>query len=92
VSSQTAGPAWSSRSVRIPSSRPFPPDKGCGLPFNSTDRAKQRIKLISLLCSVLCITGFIGGTFINENLWYIAPMGYGIGFLILCVLMFRVAK
>ena len=59
------------------------------LRFNSTDRAKQRIKLISLLCSVLCITGFIGGAFINENLWYIAPMGYGIGLLILCVLMFR---
>ena len=59
------------------------------LPFNSTDRAKQRIKLISLLCSVLCITGFFGGAFINENLWYIAPMGYGIGLLILCVLMFR---
>ena len=59
------------------------------LPLRSTDRAKQRIKLVSLLCSVLCIVGFIGGTFINENLWYIAPMGYGIGLLILCVLMFR---
>ena len=62
------------------------------LPLRSTDRAKQRIKLVSLLCSVLCIVGFIGGTFINENLWYIAPMGYGIGLLILCVLMLRGSK
>ena len=60
-----------------------------GLPFRNAEKAQQRIKLISLLCSTLCITGFIGGVFINENLWYIAPMGYGIGLLILCVLMFR---
>ena len=62
------------------------------LPFSSAEGAKQRIKLISLLCSALCITGFIGGTFIHENLWYFAPMGYGIGLLILCVLMFRSSK
>ena len=60
-----------------------------GLPFRSADRAQQRKKLISLICAALCITGFIGGAFINENLWYIAPMGYGIGLMILCVLMFR---
>ena len=62
------------------------------LPYRSAERAKQRIKLISLLCSALCMAGFIGGTFIHENLWYIAPMGYGIGLLILCVLMFRASE
>ena len=40
------------------------------LPLRSTDRAKQRIKLISLLCSALCITGFIGGIFFNGVLMF----------------------
>ncbi len=60
------------------------------LPVKSDKKAVQRIKVLSLICGVLCLIGFIGSIFINENLWYIAPMGYGFGFLILCILMHRI--
>ncbi len=62
------------------------------LPYTSTERSKQILKLTSLICSALCITGFIGGTFINEYLWYFAPAGYGNGLLLLCIMMFKGSK
>lgn len=62
------------------------------LPLGSADRVRARIKRIALVCAALCIAGFVGGAFINENLWYIAPMGYGIGLLVLCVMMRRVSE
>ena len=33
-----------------------------------------------------CLIGFVGALFINENIWYLAPMGYGFGLLILCIM------
>lgn len=42
------------------------------------------LKVISITCSVLCFIGFIG-TFFMEYLWYAAPLGYGLGFLIMCI-------
>ncbi len=46
---------------------------------------KNRIlKIMSLLCGVLCFVGFIG-SFFFDYLWYIAIMGYGLGFLIMCI-------
>ncbi len=44
----------------------------------------RSVKIISLIITVLCFTGFIG-SFFAESLWYPAPMGYGFGFLILCI-------
>ena len=56
-----------------------------GLPITSTDNATRNLKLISLINGILCLSGFIGALFINENIWYLAPMGYGFGLLILCI-------
>lgn len=44
------------------------------------------LRTISIICSVLCFTGFIGSFFL-EYRWYPAPLGYGFGFLILCILI-----
>lgn len=46
------------------------------------------VRMISISCSVLCFTGFIGSFFL-EYLWYPAPLGYGFGFLILCIIILR---
>jgi hypothetical protein len=42
------------------------------------------IKWILWLNGSLCLIGFLG-VIINENLWYIAPLGYGIGTAIICI-------
>lgn len=44
----------------------------------------KRIKITLIICGTLCLLGFFGVLLIHENLWYIAPVGYGIGTLILC--------
>lgn len=46
------------------------------------------IKGISVTCSSLCMVGF-AGSFFSESLWYPAPLGYGFGFLILCIAILR---
>ena len=56
-----------------------------GVPAVSIDKAKRGIRTVSLINGILCLTGFIGAVFINENIWYLAPVGYGFGLLILCV-------
>ena len=59
------------------------------LPIASTDKTAKSLKAISLINGILCIIGFMGALFINENIWYLAPMGYGFGLLILCVIRLR---
>lgn len=44
----------------------------------------KTLKILSLSCGILCFIGFIG-SFFFEYLWYPAPLGYGIGFLIMCI-------
>ncbi|MBP5362481.1 MAG: hypothetical protein J6Y71_05590 [Ruminococcus sp.] len=51
----------------------------------------KAMKIISVACGVLCLCGFVG-SFISDHLWYIAPLGYGIGFLVMCIYVFRSAK
>jgi hypothetical protein len=51
----------------------------------------KAMKIISAACGILCLCGFIG-SFISDSLWYIAPMGYGIGFLVMCIFVLRSAK
>ena len=58
----------------------------------SNDKAKRRIRIVTLINGVLCLIGFIGAIFINENIWYVAPMGYGLGLLILCILNSKAAE
>ena len=60
-----------------------------GLPVASTDKTTRSLKVISLINGILCLIGFIGALFINENIWYLAPMGYGFGLLILCITRLR---
>lgn len=45
----------------------------------------KRLKITLLVCGILCLTGFFGAVVINENLWYLAPMGYGAGTIVLCI-------
>jgi hypothetical protein len=46
-------------------------------------------KRILWLNGSFCLIGFFG-VIINENLWYIAPLGYGIGTVILCINLFLI--
>lgn len=47
---------------------------------------EKALRIISLVCGILCFIGF-AGSFFNENLWYPAILGYGLGFLIMCILV-----
>ena len=44
----------------------------------------KKLKIISISCCSLCYIGFVGSFFL-ESLWYPAPLGYGFGFLIMCI-------
>jgi len=58
-----------------------------GLSFIHSSRfisSATKLKRFLLLCGCLCLIGFIGHIF-NENLWYIAPFGYGVGTAIICI-------
>ena len=56
------------------------------LPIASADKTAKSMKVISLIDGILCLIGFVGALFINGNIWYLAPMGYGVGLLILCIM------
>ncbi len=60
-----------------------------GLSGKGDVKLKRIMKLTALLCGILCLIGFFGAVFINENIWYIAPIGYGIGTMVICIQMFR---
>lgn len=47
------------------------------------------IKRVLFINAILCLTGFAGAFCINENLWYVASIGYGPGFVIFCILWMR---
>ena len=51
----------------------IPKDKGC-----------KNLRYTLLACGCLCILGFLG-SILNDNLWYIAPLGYGVGTIIICI-------
>lgn len=55
------------------------------------DKIERSIKITLLTCGILCLIGFFGTVFINENIWYVAPMGYGIGTMIVCIQMLRLS-
>ena len=48
----------------------------------------KAIRIFSVTCGILCLCGFIG-SFFSDSLWYIAPLGYGIGFLIMCIFILK---
>ena len=51
--------------------------------FFSLKQTHKVLAATSMIIGILCILGFIGGMW-NQNLWYFAPAGYGIGLMILC--------
>ncbi len=57
-----------------------------GLSIVKNERKKNRIRIASIVCGCMCLVGFFGALFINENLWYIAPMAYGPGLIVICIL------
>lgn len=63
-----------------------------GVPAVAGSKSERRIRIVSLFNSILCLIGFIGAVFINENIWYLAPLGYGFGLLILCILQLNLYK
>ena len=65
----------------------------CGLAFlcvavGIKNSMYKRLKITSLVCGLLCLLGFFGSLFIHENCWYIAIWGYGIGFIVLCSILY----
>lgn len=56
---------------------------------SSKDKLKFIMKVTMLVSGILCLVGFFGTIFINENIWYVAPMGYGVGSIIICIQMLR---
>lgn len=65
-----------------------------GVAINNKDKAKHIIKATLLICGIFCLIGFFGTVFVNENIWYVAPMGYGFGTMFICIQMlkFKAAK
>ena len=53
------------------------------------EKLNKFIKFSSILTGILCILGFVGALAINENMWYLAPMGYGIIPIIICIKMMK---
>jgi len=51
-------------------------------------KLSTNIKWILWINGCLCLIGFFG-VIINKNIWYIAPLGYGIGTVIICIKLLR---
>lgn len=49
----------------------------------------KRLKAILLICGGLCLLGFFGTVLFNENFWYLAPLGYGVGTIVVCIEMLQ---
>ena len=60
-----------------------------GIAIKDKGKKKRSIKITLLICGILCLIGFFGTVFINENIWYVTPMGYGIGMMIVCIQMLK---
>lgn len=55
------------------------------------ENSYKSLKYTLLVCGTLCVLGFLG-VMINENLWYLAPLGYGIGTLVICIELLMIQK
>ncbi len=63
-----------------------------GIAIQNKDKAKRIMKSTLLICGILCLIGFFGTVSINENMWYAAPMGYGLGTMVICMQMLKFQK
>lgn len=58
-----------------------------GLAISKSFKKYKTLKITLIISGILCLIGLLGTVIINENLWYIAPLGYGLGTLIVCIEM-----
>ena len=63
-----------------------------GFSINRDNKHNSMMKIIVLVCGTLCLIGFCGTVFINENMWYLAPLGYGFGTILICIKMLIIKK
>jgi len=70
-----------------------------GLAFLCTafaiDKANSKMKNLKytlFVCGLLCLAGIIGVVLINENCWYLAPLGYGFGTIFICIEMIKLNR
>lgn len=63
-----------------------------GFSITSDGKEKLFMKTLVIICGILCLTGFFGVIFVHEYIWYIAPLGYGFGTMIICIQMLRTIK
>jgi len=59
--------------------------------FIPKEKGYKNLKYTLLVCGILCVSGFLGAM-INENLWYLAPMGYGVGTIVICIELLVIEK
>lgn len=60
-----------------------------GFSISSNNKKSMVMKKLVIVCGILCLCGFLGTIFINENMWYMAPIGYGFGTIAICILMLK---
>ncbi len=58
-------------------------------PLHMVDSLEKRLKIMLFACGSLCLLGFFGTILVNENFWYLAPQGYGVGIMIVCIVMLQ---
>ena len=66
-----------------------------GLGFVLAAFAIEKNKLLKttiLICGLLCILGYFCAVILNHNFWYIAPVGYGIGSVVICIELIAQSK
>ena len=63
---------------------------GCAFLMMLLGISDRTIRIFSAVCAALCFTGFTGSFFLDA-LWYPAPLGYGAGFLIMCIYVLKKA-
>ena len=63
-----------------------------GVAINHDNKQNSMMKILVLVCGIFCLTGFMGTIFINENLWYLAPLGYGLGVILICIKMMKIKE
>ena len=51
----------------------------------AVSKKNHALKDTLFVCGVLCLIGLVGTVLIHSNCWYIAPFGYGIGTVVVCI-------
>lgn len=60
-----------------------------GFAIEKNSQFKKTMMQWIIGCAILCFLGFFGTFFVNENLWYFAPVGYGAGTILICMKMIK---